>query len=193
MLRNCKSASFTFALLLFAAASAQAQTNAPTSAATPTRVPSVAARPFVVLTAQSLAEVEKRVQAAGNKVEEIAGGAGMQTRVAVQHEANKADAQAEVHDAADDYYYVLDGTATLTLGGRLERPREVSPGEWRGASIVGGKEIKIEKGALVFVPRGTPHRRSTAGQDFSMILIKVFAEPTRAVAGGTTKNSETVK
>jgi hypothetical protein len=27
------------------------------------------------------------------------------------------------------------------------------------------------------VPRGTPHQRSTANQDFTMILIKIYQEP----------------
>ena len=30
---------------------------------------------------------------------------------------------------------------------------------------------------LVVVPRGTPHQRSTANQDFTMILIKIYQEP----------------
>jgi len=140
------------------------------------RGPSSPARPFVVRTAQSLADLERRLQP-DNKVEDLIGGEGMQTRVAVQHEKNRSGAAAELHDASDDVYYVLEGSATLTLGGKLESPREVEPGEWRSPRIVGGQTFEIKKGDLVVVPRGTPHQRSTAGQDFTMILIKVFAEP----------------
>ena len=64
----------------------------------------------------------------------------------------------------------------LVLGGTLDAPREVEPGEWRSTRIVGGKTYEIAKGDLIVVPRGTPHQRSTAGKDFTMILIKVFAE-----------------
>jgi mannose-6-phosphate isomerase-like protein (cupin superfamily) len=103
-------------------------------------------------------------------------------RVAVQHERNKPAAEAEVHDASDDVYYVLEGTATLTLGGRLDAPVEREPGEWRGPRISGGKTFDIKKGDLVVVPRGTPHMRSTAGKEFSMILIKVWAEPLPSTA-----------
>jgi mannose-6-phosphate isomerase-like protein (cupin superfamily) len=140
------------------------------------RAPSSPARPFVVRTAQSLEELERKLQPE-NKVEDLIGGEGMQTRVAVQHEKDRVGAAAELHDASDDIYYVLEGSAALTLGGKLDSPREVEPGEWRAQRIVGGQTFEIKKGDLVVVPRGTPHQRSTAGKDFTMILIKVFAQP----------------
>jgi mannose-6-phosphate isomerase-like protein (cupin superfamily) len=140
------------------------------------RGPITPARPFVVLNAQSLGDLERKLQP-DNKVEDLIGGAGMQLRVAVQHEKDKPAADAEVHDASDDVYYVLDGAATLILGGRLDAPHEAQPGEWRAAHIVGGQTVNIAKGDLIVVPRGTPHQRSTTGKDFTMILIKVFAEP----------------
>jgi mannose-6-phosphate isomerase-like protein (cupin superfamily) len=140
------------------------------------RAPSEASRPFVVMPAQSLADLERRLRPEA-KAEDLIGGGGQQLRVAVQHERNKPAPAAEVHDASDDVYYVLEGAATLTLGGRLEAPREVEPGEWRAARISGGRTVEIRKGDLVVVPRGTPHMRSTVGKDFSMILIKVWAEP----------------
>src|SRR2546428_12019809 len=94
------------------------------------KTPSKAARPVVVLTNQALGDLERKLHP-GNKVEDLIGGEGMQLRVAIQHEKDKGDAAAELHDASDDVYYVLEGAATLILGGRLEAPREVQPGEWR--------------------------------------------------------------
>jgi mannose-6-phosphate isomerase-like protein (cupin superfamily) len=138
------------------------------------RSPTVATRPFVVLSNQSLGEVQRKLQPE-NKTEELTGGEGVQLRVAIQHEVNKTDAAAELHDASDDVYYVLDGAAVLILGGKLEAPREIQPGEWRSPHIVGGQSYEVKKGDLIIVPRGTPHQRSTAGKDFTMILIKVYA------------------
>ena len=140
------------------------------------RKPSEATRPFVVMSSQSLDDLQKKLHS-DNKTEELIDSAGMQLRVAVQHEKNKTGAAAELHDASDDVYYVLDGSATLVLGGKLEAPKETDPGEWRSPRIVDGKTIEIKKGDLVVVPRGTPHQRSTANQDFTMILIKIYAEP----------------
>ena len=143
-------------------------------------------RDVIVMHAQSLSDLQKKLQPS-NKVEELIGGAGMELRVAIQHENNTTAANAEIHDASDDVYYVLDGTATLTLGGTLESPKEIEPGEWRGPRITGGQKVEIAKGDLVVVPRGTPHHRSTTNQDFTMILIKVFADPRPATSTAPAK------
>ena len=132
--------------------------------------------PYVVTPARSITDIQKELGSA-NKAQDIMGGAGLEVRVAIQHEKNSSAANAEVHDASDDVYYVLEGSATLTLGGTLETPKEIEPGEWRGPKIVDGEKVEITKGDLVVVPRGTPHHRSTLNQDFTMILIKVFEDP----------------
>jgi mannose-6-phosphate isomerase-like protein (cupin superfamily) len=131
----------------------------------------------VVKTKQSLSDLEKSLRGE-NKVEDLTGGAGTQLRVAVQHDHKRETAEAESHDDSDDVYYVLEGRARLTLGGRLENPREASPGEWRAVRIVEGQTFELKKGDLIVVPRGTPHHRVNArGKEFSLILIKIFAEP----------------
>ncbi|HYJ47788.1 MAG TPA: hypothetical protein VEV81_14320 [Pyrinomonadaceae bacterium] len=156
---------FTSLLSMSAAAQSSGQSG---------REPTSPIRPFVVLQAQSLSDLEQKLST-DNKVEDLIGGEGMQLRVAVQHDKSRPTAVAELHDASDDVYYVLEGTATLTLGGRLEAPREETPGEWKSQKIVGGQTFEIKKGDLIVVPRGTPHQRT--GKDFSMILIKIFAKP----------------
>jgi len=163
------------AVVLFLALAAGAS-YAQSTTTSPQREPSKAIRPVVVLSAQTLDDLKQKLQP-DNKVEDLIGGAGMELRVAVQHEKNKTGAAAELHDASDDVYYVLEGSATLVLGGKLDAPKEVEPGEWRSARIIDGRTVEIKKGDLVVVPRGTPHQRSTAGQDFTMLLIKVYAEP----------------
>jgi mannose-6-phosphate isomerase-like protein (cupin superfamily) len=140
------------------------------------RKPSEATRPVVVMQAQSLNDLKEKLKP-GNKTEELINSAGMELRVAVQHENNKTGAAAELHDASDDVYYVLEGSATLVLGGKLDTPKEVEPGEWRSPKIIDGKTFEITKGDLVVVPRGTPHQRSTANKDFTMILIKIYEDP----------------
>jgi mannose-6-phosphate isomerase-like protein (cupin superfamily) len=140
------------------------------------RKPSEATRPFVVMSAQSLDDLQKTLKP-DNKTQELIDSVGMQLRVAVQHEKNRSGAAAELHDASDDVYYVLDGSATLVLGGKLDAPKEADPGEWRSPRIIDGKTIEIKKGDVIIVPRGTPHQRSTENKDFTMLLIKIYAEP----------------
>ena len=153
------------------------------------RKPSEATRPVVVMSSQSLDDLKQKLKP-GNKTEELIDSAGMELRVAVQHENNKTGAAAELHDASDDVYYVLEGGATLVLGGKLEAPKEVEPGEWRSQRIIDGKTFEITKGDLVVVPRGTPHQRSTANKDFTMLLIKVYAEPLKPGAPKPTSLSQ---
>lgn len=97
-------------------------------------------------------------------------------RVAVFHDEKRENDNFELHDASDDIYYVLKGTATLMLGGTLSDAKEISPGEWRSKTAGGGQQVRIQKGDLIVVPRGTVHQRTVIGKGFSMILIKVFAE-----------------
>jgi mannose-6-phosphate isomerase-like protein (cupin superfamily) len=174
-IKNMTYSARVFLLVIMATTATYAQATA----ASAQREPAKPIRPFVVLTGQSLDDLQKKLQPE-NKVEELIGGAGMELRVAVQHERNKSGAAAELHDASDDVYYVVDGSATLVLGGSLDSPKETEPGEWRSARILNGRTVDINKGDLVVVPRGTPHQRSTAGKDFTMILIKVYAEPLKA-------------
>ncbi len=161
----------------------QAQTAAQHAPSSPTR-------PFVVMPAQSLSDLERKLQTE-NKAEDLIGGEGMQTRVAIQHDKSRPTAAAELHDASDDVYYVLEGTATLTLGGRLDAPNEIEPGEWRSPRINGGQTFQISKGDLIVVPRGTPHQRT--GKDFSMILIKIYALPLPAPKPAAPKEPAPVK
>ena len=163
--------SFVLVVVLTVASAAFSQTASQTD-----RKPVKPIRPFVVMPAQTLADVQQKLQP-GNKVEELIGGEGMELRVAIQHEKDTSAATAEIHDSSDDVYYVLEGSATLTLGGTLDAPKEIEPGEWRGPQITAGQKVVINKGDLIIVPRGTPHHRSTTGQNFTMILIKVFADP----------------
>lgn len=139
--------------------------------------PSTAIRPYIVKTKQSVEDLEKSLRS-DNKVLDLIGGEGMQLRVAVQHDKKRPTADAELHDASDDVYYVLEGSAMLTLGGTLDNPREASPGEWRSKTIKDGQTFEIKKGDLIIVPRGTPHQRVTLkGKEFSLVLIKIFAAP----------------
>jgi mannose-6-phosphate isomerase-like protein (cupin superfamily) len=137
--------------------------------------PSTPSRPFVVKSKQQVSDITKELAAKeGNQNLDIVGAAGIQMRVAVFHDDKRENDLVEVHDGSDDIYYVLDGDATLMLGGALVEPNQISPGEWRSKTATGGQKVAIKKGDLIIVPRGTPHQRTVTGKGFSMILIKVF-------------------
>ncbi len=139
--------------------------------------PTTPKKPFVVRTKQQIADVAKEIRAKdGNQQFDVVPQAGDQMRVAIFHDEKRENDLHEVHDASDDIYYVLEGEATLMLGGALVEPNQISSGEWRSKTADGGQRVTIKKGDLVVVPRGTPHQRTVTGKGFSMILIKVFAD-----------------
>lgn len=142
-----------------------------------TRQPSVSTKPWVVKTKQQISDVQKALEKkSGNTNEDIVAAAGVQMRVAIFHDSKREGDLNELHDNSDDIYYVLDGQATLVLGGTLDSPNEISPGEWRAKTATGGEAVTIKKGDLIVVPRGTRHQRTVTGKGFSMVLIKVFAD-----------------
>jgi uncharacterized protein GlcG (DUF336 family)/mannose-6-phosphate isomerase-like protein (cupin superfamily) len=64
---------------------------------------------------------------------------------------------AEVHDWETDVVYVLDGAATLVLGGTVVDPKVTEPGQIRGPVIEGGESRRIAKGDVLVIPAGVPH------------------------------------
>lgn len=151
------------------------------SAFAQSRGPLTASKPFVVKTNQQITDIYRAAdKEVGNKQIDVVPAPGTQMRVAVFHDEKRENDLFEVHDTSDDIYYVLEGNATLMLGGTLSEPNEISPGEWRSKTATGGQQVQIRKGDLIVVPRGNPHQRTVSGKGFSMILIKVFAETVKA-------------
>ena len=145
------------------------------AASAQTRGPVAPTKEFVFKTKQQVSEIYRELEGqSGNKQFDVAAASGTQMRVAVFHDEKRENDLFEVHDGSDDIYYVLEGEATLMLGGTLTEPKEISPGEWRSKAAAGGQRVNIRKGDLVVVPRGTPHQRTVTGKGFSMILIKIF-------------------
>ena len=67
--------------------------------------------------------------------------------------------EAELHDQWADQMYITKGTVTLVTGGTIQGayPQPGHPGETRGPSLQGGKEIVLHTGDTVHVPAGVPH------------------------------------
>jgi glc operon protein GlcG len=74
------------------------------------------------------------------------------------HASRRTEAgQVEIHEQETDVIYVLQGEATFVTGGALLDGRMTAPGEIRGTSLEGGSAQQLRPGAVVIVPRGTPH------------------------------------
>ena len=81
---------------------------------------------------------------------------------------------AELHEHASDFFFVLDGEATEVIGGTIENRKTSSPGEVRGARVVGGAEHIMRPGDIVHISPNTPHQTVLApGKTFTYYVIKV--------------------
>jgi mannose-6-phosphate isomerase-like protein (cupin superfamily) len=63
----------------------------------------------------------------------------------------------EVHNRDTDIFYILEGSAVLVTGGKVEGGKTIAPNEIRGTSIIGGESHTVSKGDVIVIPRGLPH------------------------------------
>jgi len=84
--------------------------------------------------------------------------------------------QSEVHVKDTDIFIVIEGHATLVVGGKLLDARETAPGEIRGSGIEGGTDYLLEKGVVLTVPRNTPHWVRQTQPGFRYFVVKSVAQ-----------------
>ena len=147
---------------------------APVARSAPARKPSVAPTSYFVKSAASLAEVEKTLQGKGGHAADLLKPAATAIEIVWRHEEDFEQTELELHDGKDHVFFVTEGQATLTLGGEMVAPREVSAGEWKAAKATNTQTVNVGKGDLVFIPHGTVHGRSAKGRRFTMLLISFY-------------------
>lgn len=79
---------------------------------------------------------------------------------------------AAVHEKEAEMFYVIEGSATLTTGGKLAN--EKRNGEnLTGTAIEGGESKQVAKGDFVIVPQNTPHWFSKINGTIVLMSIHV--------------------
>lgn len=81
---------------------------------------------------------------------------------------------ADIHEADDEIFLVLSGSARSTLGGRIVDGTRTAPREQRGTVIEGGTTRDVGPGDLVSAPRGTPHQMDPGNGHVLYVVIKVI-------------------
>ncbi len=81
--------------------------------------------------------------------------------------------EVEIHALDTDLIYVVQGTATLVIGGTPVDARTSAPNEVRAKSSQGGKPYPLAKGDVIIVPKGTPHWFQKVSGTFDYLTIKV--------------------
>jgi uncharacterized protein GlcG (DUF336 family)/mannose-6-phosphate isomerase-like protein (cupin superfamily) len=89
---------------------------------------------------------------------------------------------AEVHARETDVFYVVEGTATLVLGGTVVEPHALSADETRGKTIEGGETYQLKPGDVVVIPSGTPHQFTRVRAPFHYFVVKPIAASATPIA-----------
>ncbi len=120
------------------------------------------------LAAELAAEIGSR-SAAGRSLATYSNHAAMLTQ-------RQASGEAEIHDTKVDIFLVIEGHATLVMGGEVVGARKNGP-ETLGSSIRGGVKKTLDPGDIVHIPARTPHQLLVEpGGKFTYFVLKVDAQ-----------------
>ena len=76
----------------------------------------------------------------------------------------------EFHEHTDHIVQVLEGSTHFDVGGTAENQHQVKPAEWLAPGSKGSTPIDMSKGDMLFIPRGTPHKRTTKESAVLMLI-----------------------
>jgi mannose-6-phosphate isomerase-like protein (cupin superfamily) len=150
--------SLSEAILLPSTAVAQAATPAPVQ--------------FQLFTAATLEGIVKGLQASpGNN--QLAGSKTTPFTAVITVETSKSAKEFEYHEHRDHVFQIIEGSTQYELGGTPQSPHSTGPGEWLAPASDGAKSLTLNKGDMLIIPRGMPHKRSTTGSvTLSLISIQ---------------------
>jgi mannose-6-phosphate isomerase-like protein (cupin superfamily) len=80
----------------------------------------------------------------------------------------------ELHEQADDVYYIIAGKGELTIGGELVVKEAKGPGEWTAQEIAKAEKVTVRAGDVVSIPRGVPHMMGCPGGAVKYFVVKVY-------------------
>ena len=63
----------------------------------------------------------------------------------------------EYHDHTNHVFVMVEGEATLVVGGTMVDAKRTAPGQMRAPSLDGGTSYHMSKGDVITIPAKTPH------------------------------------
>ncbi len=88
---------------------------------------------------------------------------GKNFTVVLTVETAKSAKEFEWHEGRDHIFQVLDGSTVYEVGGTPKGAHSIGRGEWHAPEAEGATTMTLQKGDMLVIPRGTLHKRSTAG------------------------------
>lgn len=92
------------------------------------------------------------------------------TMISLRHK----DGGAELHENFADFFFVVQGHATLLSGGTIKDAKTSATGETHGTAVLNGDKTPLGPGDVVHIPAGLSHQLLVEGSDtFVYFVIKV--------------------
>jgi len=90
----------------------------------------------------------------------------------VQTNKRTANGNIEIHEKETDIFYIMDGSATIIVGGTAVEPKQTRPGQMTAKDIQGGQAYDLKKGDVLVIPAGTPHWFKQVNGSINYLTVK---------------------
>jgi mannose-6-phosphate isomerase-like protein (cupin superfamily) len=84
---------------------------------------------------------------------------------------NTLEAPPNIHEKDSEIFYVLEGSGTVVLGGKLVNEKRINEANLTGTAVEGGTTIAISKGDFFIAPPRTAHWFNTIKEPLVMVAI----------------------
>ena len=91
-------------------------------------------------------------------------------------ETAKSAKEFEYHEGRDHVFHILDGSTVYEIGGTPKGAHSTGPGEWLAPESEGAVSYALNKGDMLIIPRGTPHKRITK-DSVTLVLVSPMGSP----------------
>lgn len=78
---------------------------------------------------------------------------------------------ASIHEKEAEFFYVIDGSATMVTGGKLMNESRTNAENLTGSGIEGGTPRNVAKGDFIVVPENTPHWFSSINGSITLMSL----------------------
>lgn len=92
-------------------------------------------------------------------------------QVNLEYRVANVSAPPTLHEHEAELFYVVDGSGTMTTGGKLRDEKRTNAANLSGSAIDSGTSRRVTKGDVVLVPENTPHGFSDI--DGTLVLMSL--------------------
>jgi len=126
--------------------------------------------PYKLFKADAIREEGKAAASAPKGTKDLINDPTLPFAVAITTESKHNATEFEFHEGRDHILQVLEGSTVLEIGGKPQGAHSATRGEWLAPTSNGATKITLNKGDMLTVPRGTPHKRTTP-ESVTFLLI----------------------